>query len=143
MKLKIKYLENFVGKEINKKKEDSGYDLYASIKEEIVLKPMQIETISLGFSLEIVDGDTFEIQIRGRSGLNSRGIIATFGTIDNGYRGEFKTTIINLSGEDFIIKPGDRICQMVIAKTEHLEIEEVDQLSESERLARGFGSSGI
>lgn len=143
MKLKIKYLENFVGKEINKKLEDSGYDLYASIQKEIILKPMQIETIPLGISLEIIGSKNYEIQIRGRSGLNSKGFLATFGTVDNGYRGELKTTIINLSGEDYTIKPGDRICQMVINKIKHLKIQKSDSLSDSKRKDNGFGSSGL
>lgn len=149
MKLKVLYLDHFRGKEIKKSFEDSGYDLYASINEPLTLKPMEIKTIPLGISIEVdgncPEGFNWGLRITGRSGLNSKGLLATVGTIDSGYRGELKTTIINLSGEDYTFEPGDRVCQLLVVLKAHCEVVKVEDImgfSDSKRKTKAFGSSG-
>lgn len=150
MKLKVLYLDHFKGKEIKKSFEDSGYDLYASIDKPLTLKPMEIATIPLGISVEVdgkcPEGFNWGLRITGRSGLNSKGVLATVGTIDSGYRGELKTTIINLSGNDYTFEPGHRVCQLLVVLKAHCEvvkIESENEFSGSERKENAFGSSGL
>lgn len=120
---------------------DSGMDLRARLKTALVIHPMQYETIPVGIAVEFELG--YEGQIRPRSGLSKRGIIAATGTIDNDYRGEIAVTLINLSGRPVEVKPYDRIAQLVVAPVHIPEIEYVDRLSDSERGAKGFGSTGV
>ncbi len=139
-------------KKINKKasipeymtKNSSGMDLFACIDKNIILKPFERKLISTGFALAIPDG--YEAQIRPRSGLAIKHgitLLNTPGTIDSDYRGEIKIILINLSNQDFIIKNGDRIAQMVINKIEKVNIQLVDNLEDTERGDGGFGSTGI
>ena len=121
----------------------AGMDIRCNIAEAITLQPMERKLIPTGLYIELPAG--FEAQIRPRSGLAlKRGltVLNTPGTIDADYRGEIGVILINLSGEPQTIEPGERICQMVIAKHEQPELVEVKELSETERGAGGFGHSG-
>jgi len=122
----------------------AGMDLRAFLAEPIVLKPLERALIPTGIFIEVPEG--CEAQVRPRSGLaikNGITVLNTPGTIDADYRGEVKVILINLSNEPFTIQNGDRIAQMVIAKYEKITWSETSQLSETERGAGGFGSSGI
>lgn len=121
----------------------AGMDVRANIEDEIVLKPMERAIVKTGLFLEIPVG--YEAQIRPRSGLAiNKGItiLNSPGTIDADYRGEVCIILVNLSKEDFVIKDGERICQMVIAKHEKAEWVDVDNLIETDRGAGGFGHTG-
>lgn len=121
----------------------AGVDLRAAIDEPIVLSSLERALVSTGIYIELPEGH--EAQIRPRSGLAAKhgiSIVNSPGTIDADYRGEIKVILVNLSKEDFTINPGERIAQMVIARYEKVEWVEVEQLSESERGAGGFGSTG-
>ncbi len=122
----------------------SGMDLRAFLDEPIVINPMEIKLVPTGIKAEVPKG--YEIQIRARSGLALKygiSLVNGIGTIDSDYRGEIGVILINLGKEDFVINNGDRIAQMVVAKYEYAEIEEVKELTETERGPGGFGSSGI
>ena len=121
----------------------AGMDLRAFIDADVVLKPFERKLIPTGLYIELPDG--YEAQIRPRSGLAIKSGITVLnspGTIDADYRGEIKVILINLSQDEFIIKSGERICQMVIAKHEKAEFVEVNEISETERGAGGFGHTG-
>ena len=121
----------------------AGMDLRAFIDADIVLKPFERKLIPTGLYIELPDG--YEAQIRPRSGLAIKSGITVLnspGTIDADYRGEIKVILINLSNEDFTIKSGERICQMVIAKHEKVDFVEVEEINETERGAGGFGHTG-
>ena len=121
----------------------AGMDLRAFLDSDIVLKPFKRKLIPTGLYIELPDG--YEAQIRPRSGLAIKSGITVLnspGTIDADYRGEIKVILINLSDTDFTIKSGERICQMVIAKHEKAEFIEVEEISETERGAGGFGHTG-
>lgn len=121
----------------------AGMDLRAFVQEAIVLKPMQRALIPTGLYMELEEG--FEAQIRPRSGFAFKHGITVLnspGTIDADYRGELKVLLINLSNEDFEINSGERIAQMIIAKHDKAIIEEVKELSSTERGEGGFGHTG-
>ena len=121
----------------------AGMDLRANIDTPILLKPMQRKLVPTGLYIALPEG--FEAQIRPRSGLAlKKGItlLNTPGTIDADYRGEIGVVVVNLSEEDFIIEDGERIAQMVIARYEKAEWEEVEVLGETERGDGGFGHTG-
>lgn len=144
IKLKIKKLENFKG-ELPKYESAlaSGFDVRAQIPESVVVKPGQRFLVPTGLSFEIPAG--YEIQARPRSGLAiKKGItlLNTPGTIDADYRGEVKIILANLGSEDFQINDQDRIAQLVLAPVWQADFELVDDLSQTERGAGGFGSTG-
>ena len=121
----------------------AGMDLRANIDSDITLKPFERKLINTGLYLEIPEG--FEAQIRPRSGLAiNKGItvLNSPGTIDSDYRGEVCIILINLSENDFVIKDGERIGQMVIAKHERAEWLSVETLIDTERGTGGFGHTG-
>jgi len=121
----------------------AGMDVRANIENDIVLRPMERVLVKTGLYLEIPIG--YEAQIRPRSGLAiNKGItvLNSPGTIDADYRGEVCIILVNLSSDDFIIKDGERICQMIIAKHEKAEWISVDNLMETERGKGGFGHTG-
>jgi dUTP pyrophosphatase len=121
----------------------AGMDIRANIDKDIVLKPMERKLIPTGLFLELPVG--YEAQIRPRSGLAIKKGVTVMnspGTIDSDYRGEVCIIMVNLSKEDFVIKDGERICQMVIARHEKAEWIEVDNLMETERGSGGFGHTG-
>lgn len=120
----------------------AGMDLYANIGESITLKSLERKLIPTGLFLELPEG--FEAQVRPRSGLavkNGISVLNAPGTIDADYRGEVGVILVNLSADNFTIHDGDRIAQMVIAKYETAEWQQVTTLSETERGAGGFGST--
>ena len=121
----------------------AGMDLKANILEPIVLKPMERYLFPTGIYIQLPDG--YEAQIRPRSGLAAKyGITVTNapGTVDADYTGEVKVSLINLSNDTFVVQPGERIAQMVIARYEKITWNEVAELDETERGAGGFGSTG-
>jgi dUTP pyrophosphatase len=121
----------------------AGMDIRANIDEDIVLEPLKRVLVKTGLFLEIPVG--YEAQIRPRSGLAvNKGItvLNSPGTIDADYRGEVCIILVNLSDEKFIIKDGERICQMIIAKHERAEWITVDELVKTERGIGGFGHRG-
>lgn len=121
----------------------AGMDIRCNISEPVCLKPLERKLFPTGLFIELPQG--YEAQIRPRSGLAlKRGltVLNTPGTIDADYRGEIGVILINLSSEEQIIEPGERICQMVIAKHEQPELVEVEVLGETERGDGGFGHSG-
>jgi len=121
----------------------AGMDLHASIDEPITLKPGERFAVPTGIAIAVPEG--CEAQVRCRSGLAAKyGIALTngIGTIDADYRGEVGVLIINLGQEDFVVEPGMRIAQMVIAKFERAQWEQADELDTTERGAGGFGSTG-
>lgn len=122
----------------------SGLDLLADNNEPIVLKPMERQLIPTGLFVEIPLG--YEGQVRARSGLSIKNgitLVNCVGTIDSDYRGELKIPVINLGDEAFEIKRGDRIAQLIIAKYERIEWEDVENIETSARGTGGFGSTGV
>ena len=122
----------------------AGLDLRANIEEPIALKSLERVLVPTGLFMELPVGT--EAQIRPRSGLAFKHgitVLNTPGTIDADYRGEIKVLLVNLSNDVFMIEPGERIAQMVIAKHEQIEWVEQQSLSESERGEGGFGSTGV
>ncbi len=121
----------------------AGMDLRSNNEDDIILKPLERTLVPTGLYIELPVG--YEAQIRPRSGLaikNGIGILNSPGTIDADYRGEIKIILVNLSNEEFTIKKGERICQMVIAKHETIVWENVNILEETERGSGGFGHTG-
>ncbi len=123
--------------------QSAGVDLRANLSEPIVLKPLQRCLVPTGLFMALPAG--YEAQVRPRSGLALKKgvtVLNTPGTIDADYRGEVGVILINLSNEDFVIEDGERIAQMVIARHEQAEWNEVEILEETERGAGGFGHTG-
>ncbi len=123
--------------------QSAGVDLKANLEEPITLQPLQRTLVPTGLFMALPAG--FEAQVRPRSGLAAKHgitVLNTPGTIDADYRGEIKVILVNLSNEPFEIVPGERIAQMVIARHEQVEWEQVEQLDATERGAGGFGSTG-
>lgn len=121
----------------------AGVDLRANITESITLKPLERALVKTGLFIELPVG--YEAQVRPRSGLaykNGITVLNTPGTIDADYRGEIGVILVNLSNEEFTIENGERVAQMVIAKHEQADWELVEELSDTERGAGGFGSTG-
>ena len=125
-------------------KNSAGMDLRAYLPEgSVTLQPMQRALIPTGLYIEIPEG--YEGQVRPRSGLAFKHgitVLNTPGTIDADYRGELKQILINLSDQPFVINNGDRIAQIIFARCEQAEMVEVEELSETERGAGGFGHTG-
>ena len=119
----------------------AGMDLRA--EESITINPGERVLVSTGIFIELPEG--YEAQVRARSGLavnHGIGLVNGLGTIDSDYRGEIKAPLINWSLDPYMIEKGDRIAQMVIAKYERINWEIVDDLTETRRNEKGFGSSG-
>jgi len=121
----------------------AGMDLRAALSEPITIKSGEVKIIPAGIAIALPNG--MEAQIRPRSGLAAKSGITVLnspGTIDADYRGEIKVILINHSNEDFTITRGMRIAQMVIVKYEHITLQKVDSLDNTERGEGGFGSTG-
>ncbi|MCT4687429.1 dUTP diphosphatase [Vallitalea sp.] len=124
-------------------KDAAGMDLYACLEDDVVLEKGKIKLIPTGLKIALPSG--YEAQIRPRSGLALKhgiSLVNTPGTIDADYRGEIKVIMINFGEEDFTIKHGERIAQMVINKIEQVELEVTDGLENTERGSGGFGHTG-
>lgn len=124
----------------------AGCDLRAAIGEGdlLILKPGERAMVPTGFAIALPPG--WEAQIRPRSGLAAKhgvGVINAPGTVDADYRGEVKIILINHGAEDFVIRRGERIAQMIFAPVYQAQFEEVDELDETARGAGGFGSTGV
>lgn len=122
----------------------AGMDLRANNEQEIVLQPLGRAIVPTGIFIQLPVG--YEAQIRPRSGLAAKSGITVLnspGTIDSDYRGEICAILVNLSDQEFTIRRGDRICQMVIAKHETAELVEVSSLDDTARGAGGFGHTGV
>ena len=123
-------------------KGDAGMDLFSI--EEVIIKPMERKLIHTGIKIGLPKNT--EAQVRPRSGLALKHgitVLNTPGTIDEGYRGEIGVILINLSNEDFKVEVGMKIAQMVIKEVLVLDVEEVSELTETERGEGGFGSTGV
>ncbi len=153
MKLKIKYANQTAQmtyknreKPLNWKKGDSGIDVsYVDVQGRRCKIPAggtgMVKT-GIMCQLDGFDSDNWEIQVRGRSGNNSKGILTHIGTVDYGYTGEIGVVLTNLGKDDFYIEPGDRIAQLVVCPIVKPEIAFVDGLEKTDRGDKGFGSSG-
>lgn len=125
-------------------REAAGADIKADLEKDIIIHPLQRVVVPTGIFLEIPEG--FEAQVRPRSGLAAKHGITVLnspGTIDSDYRGEIKVILINLSDEEFIIKNGERIAQMVIAPVVQGDFLKEGVLTDTLRGSNGFGSTGI
>ncbi|WP_283641225.1 dUTP diphosphatase [Mesonia mobilis] len=122
----------------------AGMDLRANLEDKVVLSPLDRVIVKTGLFIELPVG--YEAQVRPRSGLAAKKgitVLNTPGTIDADYRGEIGVILVNLSKEAFVINDGERIAQLVIAKHERAEWQEVEVLEESDRGEGGFGSTGV
>ena len=121
----------------------AGMDLRACIDEPLLLRPLERALVPTGIFIELPVG--YEAQIRPRSGLATKcgiTVINAPGTVDADFRGELRVSLVNLSNDPFEVVPGERIAQMVVAAHEKVEWEDVESLSETERGAGGWGSTG-
>ena len=119
---------------------DSGMDICAD--EDWRIRPHSCAKIHTGIAAVIPDG--YELQVRPRSGMAALGVVAAWGTVDEGYRGEICVTIYNHSYEPYVVHCGNRIAQLVLAPVVRPDIEETDDLGEeTERGTNGFGSTGV
>ena len=119
----------------------AGMDLKADITEPVTLGPLERALIPTGLYIALPEGT--EAQVRPRSGLAAKhgiSVLNSPGTIDADYRGEVKVILVNLSNEPFVVNPGERIAQMVVARYEQVEWDEVEVLDDTERGAGGFGA---
>ncbi|PCJ97677.1 MAG: dUTP diphosphatase [Flavobacteriaceae bacterium] len=122
----------------------AGMDLRANISEPVTLQPLERAIIKTGLFIELPIG--YEAQVRPRSGLAAKKGITVLnapGTVDADYRGEIGVILVNLSNEAFVVEPGERIAQLVIAAHERANWVEVEELSETKRGVGGFGSTGV
>lgn len=122
----------------------AGMDLRANLDGEETLAPLERKLIGTGLHIALPQGT--EAQVRPRSGLAYKHGITVLnspGTIDADYRGEVKVLLVNLSNNSFTINDGERIAQLVIAKHETAQLQQVEVLEETERAAGGFGSTGV
>lgn len=122
----------------------AGMDLRASMDAPVEIESLQRALVPTGLYISLPEG--YEAQIRPRSGLAAKHGITVLnspGTIDADYRGEIKVILVNLSKDKFVIEPGERIAQMVVARHSKVEWCEVEELDETERSSGGFGSTGI
>ncbi|OKL42240.1 dUTP diphosphatase [Pontibacter flavimaris] len=122
----------------------AGMDLRANLEAPVTLKPLQRALIPTGLFIELPEGH--EAQIRPRSGLAYKhgiSIVNSPGTIDADYRGEIKVLLVNLSDQDFVVEDGERIAQMVVATYERVAWQQAEALTDTERGAGGYGSTGV
>ena len=122
----------------------AGMDVRANNAEPILIRPLGRAMVPTGLFLEIPPG--YEVQVRPRSGLAAKKGVTVLnapGTIDADYRGEVCVILVNLSDQDFVIERGERVAQLILARHEHIEWEDADTLSGTERGAGGFGSTGV
>ena len=124
--------------------QSAGMDLRANIDSPITLRPMERRLIPTGLRIALPEG--CEAQVRPRSGLALKHgitVLNTPGTIDADYRGEVKVLLVNFSNDDFVINTGERIAQMVIARYEKVDLEQVAELDDTERGDGGYGHTGV
>ncbi len=144
IELKVEKLPHCAGLPEYKTEGAAGMDIMAAVDEPVTLKPLERALIPTGIKIELPHG--YEAQIRPRSGLAIKSGITLsncVGTIDEDYRGEVCVGMINLSNEEFTIKRGDRIAQMLIAPVVRAEITVTGELTSTVRGAGGFGHTGV
>jgi len=120
---------------------DAAFDLHAA--EDVMLKPGERKPVKTGLAVEMPQN--YHAEIRPRSGLAAKHgvtIINTPGTVDSGYRGELMVILINHGNEEFLVRTGERIAQILFSKVDPITFTEVDELADTERGEKGFGSSG-
>ena len=144
----IKYQNNSTNKDLSYKYvDDSGMDLRANLKEKIVIKSLERALVPTGIHFELPE--SFEIQVRPRSGLAIKSgitVLNTPGTVDRGYNGEIKIILMNLSKDDFTVNHGDRVAQAVVSPVisgRWCNLTKVNNLTKTQRGDGGFGSTGI
>lgn len=121
----------------------AGMDLRANLEAPVTLKPLQRALIPTGLFIELPEGH--EAQIRPRSGLAYKhgiSIVNSPGTIDADYRGEIKVLLVNLSDQNFVVEDGERVAQMIVARYERVAWAQAEVLTDTERGAGGYGSTG-
>jgi dUTP pyrophosphatase len=121
----------------------AGLDLRASLAEAVTLEPLQRQLIPTGLFIELPEG--YEAQVRPRSGLAYKygiTVLNSPGTIDADYRGEVKVLLINLSAQPFVVQPGERIAQLVVAAYQRIAWQPAGELSDTLRGTGGYGSTG-
>lgn len=140
MNIKVKLLRDQVTLPKKASEGSVGWDLKAI--EAVEIPSHSTRKVPCGFAMELPSG--YEAQIRSRSGLAWKGLVVANspGTIDSDYRGEVCVLLRNDSSQNFIVKEGDRIAQMIIAKVPHVMLVESEELSDSARGDGGFGSTG-
>lgn len=124
--------------------QSAGLDLRANIEVPITLHPLERRLVPTGLHIALPDG--YEAQVRPRSGLALKHgitVLNTPGTIDADYRGEIMVLLVNFSNEDFVVKDGERIAQMIIAQYAKAAFESVEVLDETERGEGGYGHTGV
>jgi dUTP pyrophosphatase len=146
MHVPLKILENGKGLAVPKYATDgsAGLDLHAAINDDVIIGVGERTIVPTGISIALPWG--FEAQVRPRSGLaykNGVTVLNTPGTVDSDYRGEIKVLLINLGDDDFVVKRGMRIAQLLVHKCEHISLKVVDFLDETDRADNGYGSTGI
>lgn len=144
MKIRIKKIGRQSGLPNYETSGSAGMDLSASLEETIVLEPGERHLVPTGIAIQLPQG--YEAQVRPRSGLAVKygiGMVNSIGTIDSDYRGEIKVPLINHGSEPFVIQHGDRIAQMIVARYERVEWEQVENLDDTERGEGGFGHTGV
>lgn len=141
--MEIKFKKLYLDAKIFKyqREGDAGADIYAN--EEVTIQPMEVSIIKTGIALQLPANH--ELQIRCRSGLASKGVVLAngVGTIDETYRGEIGVILMNTNDKPIKIQKGDRVAQAVLAPVLRAKFVEVEELSETVRGAKGFGSSGV
>lgn len=143
MKVRIQKLHNKAQVPLYQTDQAAAMDLHAVLDEPLTLASLDRAVVPCGFAIELPKG--YEAQIRARSGLAAKHGIAMangVGTIDADYRGEIGVILVNLSRDAYTIQPGDRIAQMVIARHETVQWQEVESLSQTSRATGGYGSTG-
>ena len=143
MKIEIKRLNEYAKIPTRGSAQAAGYDLYAAIPEAVTIKPHTTEKIGTGLAIAVPDG--YFGAIFARSGLASKQGLRPancVGVADSDYRGEYIVALHNDTDEDRVIEPAERIAQLVVMPYLSVEFEEKDELSETERGAGGFGSTG-
>lgn len=119
-------------------------DVRASVTEPVLLNPGDIRLIPTGLAVSVPPG--YEVQVRPRSGLALKhgiGMVNSPGTIDSDYRGEIGIILINWGSEQFLVKGGDRIAQMIVSRVYMADLIETDDLDETSRGQGGFGHTGL
>lgn len=139
IKIKIKKLKQDAKLPEYAHQGDAGMDIFSV--EDTIIGPKQRKLISTGLSIELPKG--YVSLVWDKSGIASKGLTTIAGVLDYTYRGEYKILLLNISDQDYKIKKGDKIAQILIQKVETAEIEEVNELSDTIRGEGGFGSTGL
>ncbi len=138
MKVKVKKLKDGAKLPTYGRPGDVGMDMYAM--ETVTIPPMGHVRLWHGFALEFPEG--YAAIVKDKSSISKAGLHTMGGVFDAGYRGEYNTHLVNLSGAPYTVEVGDKVSQLVILPVAIAELEETDTLSESERGEQGFGSTG-